>query len=97
MKLFNLNLFFSGSSLADNLSDNPADYSPFSSPFSDDRVGFFGGYGGGFEVAQADLDSRITSVTVVPEPSAILGSVIALGFGTFLKTQCSRKRKKINT
>ena len=96
-QLFNLNLYFSGSSLADKLSDNPADYSTFLSSSDEGSVGFFGGYGGGFEVAQADIDSRITSVTVVPEPSAILGSVIALGFGTFLKKQCSRKLKKISS
>ena len=85
--------------IADDLPDDPANYSPFSDPFSDSdgRVEFFGGYGGGFEIARADNDSRITSVSVttVPEPSSALGGGIALSFGALMKRQYSRKRKRI--
>ena len=93
--LFNINLFFSGN-IADDLPDNPANYIPSPQSF-DGRVGFFGGYGGGFEVGGiADNDSRITSVSVtaVPEPSTTLGFGIALGFGALIKSQHSKKLNK---
>lgn len=83
--------------IADNLPDDPANYIPSPQSF-DGRVGFFGGYGGGFEVGGiADNDSRITSVTVtaVPEPSTTLGFGIALGFGALIKRQHSKKLKKV--
>lgn len=95
-QLFNINLFFSGN-IADDLPDDPANYIPFPQSF-DGRVGFFGGYGGGFEVGGiADNDSRITSVSVtaVPEPSTTLGFGIALGFGALIKSQHSKKLKKV--
>lgn len=49
---------------------------------------------GQFATTQNTANFRTVPPALVPEPLTILGSGIALGFGTLMKIQYSRKRKK---